>query len=46
MPAISLNGEPFNYASVGEGEPFVFQHGWVPTSHSPSALAGSLPVGE
>ena len=27
MPSISLNGELFHYASVGEGSPFVFQHG-------------------
>jgi pimeloyl-ACP methyl ester carboxylesterase len=27
MPFISLNGERFHYASIGEGLPFVFQHG-------------------
>jgi pimeloyl-ACP methyl ester carboxylesterase len=27
MPLISLNGETFHYDSVGEGPPFVFQHG-------------------
>ena len=27
MPSINLNGELFHYGSVGEGLPFVFQHG-------------------
>lgn len=42
MPSISLNGEPFNYAFVGEGLPFVFQHGMGADITQPLSSGGYL----
>jgi pimeloyl-ACP methyl ester carboxylesterase len=42
MPRIDLNGEPFYYASVGEGLPFFFQHGMGADITQPLSIGGSL----
>lgn len=43
MPSINLNGELFHYASVGEGLPFVFQHGMGADVTQPLSSGGNLP---
>ena len=42
MPSINLNGELFHYASVGEGLPFVFQHGMGADVTQPLSSGGTL----
>jgi hypothetical protein len=42
MPVIRLNGEPFYYATVGEGLPFVFQHGLGADATQPLSSCGKL----
>jgi len=42
MPSINLNGELFHYASVGEGLPFVFQHGMGADVAQPLSSGGNL----
>ena len=42
MPSINLNGEPFHYACVGEGLPFVFQHGMGADVTQPLSSGGNL----
>jgi len=42
MPSIDLNGELFHYACVGEGLPFVFQHGMGADVTQPISSGGNL----
>ena len=42
MPSINLNGELFHYACVGEGLPFVFQHGMGADVTQPLSSGGNL----
>jgi pimeloyl-ACP methyl ester carboxylesterase len=42
MPLIDLNGEPFHYASVGKGPPFVFQHGMGADTTQPLSSTGNV----
>ncbi|HEY5744035.1 MAG TPA: alpha/beta fold hydrolase [Terrimicrobiaceae bacterium] len=42
MPFIDLDGELFHYASVGEGRPFVFQHGMGADVTQPLSSGGNL----
>lgn len=43
MPSISLGGELFHYGSLGDGVPFVFQHGMGADVSQPLSFGGSLP---
>jgi hypothetical protein len=45
MPTIDLNGEVFHYASVGDGPPFVFQHGMGADTTQHLALAATSSAG-
>ena len=42
MPVVDLNGEVFHYASVGDGLPFVFQHGMGADTAQPLDFGGDL----
>jgi pimeloyl-ACP methyl ester carboxylesterase len=42
MPSIDLHGEVFHYASVGDGPPFVFQHGMGADTTQPLDFGGDL----
>jgi pimeloyl-ACP methyl ester carboxylesterase len=42
MPSINLNGEVFHYGSVGEGLPFVFQHGMGADVAQPLSAGANL----
>jgi pimeloyl-ACP methyl ester carboxylesterase len=42
MPSVSLRGELFHYGSIGEGVPFVFQHGMGADVSQPLSFGGSL----
>jgi pimeloyl-ACP methyl ester carboxylesterase len=42
MPSINLHGELFHYGSVGEGLPFVFQHGMGADVTQPLSSGGNL----
>ena len=42
MPSIDLDGELFHYACVGEGLPFVFQHGMGADVMQPLSSGGNL----
>lgn len=42
MPSIDLNGELFHYGSVGEGLPFVFQHGMGADVAQPLSAGANL----
>jgi pimeloyl-ACP methyl ester carboxylesterase len=42
VPSIDLHGELFHYASMGDGPPFVFQHGMGADTTQPLDLGGDL----
>ena len=42
MPPINLDGELLHYACVGEGLPFVFQHGMGADVTQPLSSGGNL----